>query len=50
MNKLFNPMLFASITTVVGGNIFSGADHYEDREFGMLRNDDNAFARLKYNF
>jgi len=43
-------MLFASITTVVGGNIFSGADHYEDREFGMLRNDDNAFARLKYNF
>ncbi len=35
---------------VVGANIFSGTEHYDDREFGMLRNDDNAFARLKYNF
>ncbi len=35
---------------VVGANIFSGTEHYQDREFGMLQNDDNAFARLKYNF
>jgi len=33
-----------------GVNIFTGKDHYEDREFGMVRNDDNAYIRFKYNF
>jgi hypothetical protein len=38
------------IEFAIGVNVFSGEDHYEDREFGMLRYDDNAFARLKYYF
>ncbi|MCP4151274.1 MAG: hypothetical protein GY757_26255 [bacterium] len=33
-----------------GANIFTGEEHYEDREFGMLRHDDNVYIRLKYNF
>ena len=36
-----------SITT--GASIFTGKDHYEDREFGMLRNEDSVFIRLKFN-
>ncbi|MBU2647781.1 hypothetical protein KKI24_23940 [bacterium] len=39
-----------SLEMVVGTNVFEGEDHYEDREFGMLKNDDNLFARVKYNF
>lgn len=36
---------------IIGGvNIFEGSDHYISREFGMLKNDDNAFVRLKYTF
>ncbi len=35
---------------VTGANVFDGDDGYEDREFGMLKNDDNIFMRLKYNF
>lgn len=36
------------ITT--GVNIFTGSDNYRDREFGMLRDDDNAFLRINYSF
>jgi hypothetical protein len=31
-------------------NLFEGKEHYEDREFSMLKDDDNLFARVKYNF
>jgi hypothetical protein len=34
----------------VGLNIFTGKDNYLDREFGMLRADDNAFIRMNYSF
>lgn len=33
-----------------GFHRFHGTEGYRDREFGMLDNDDNFFARLKYNF
>ena len=33
-----------------GVNLFTGTEHYEDREFGMQRHDDNLFLRLRYNF
>jgi hypothetical protein len=39
-----------NLEAVFGINLFDGEDHYEDRDFGMLKNDDNLFARLKYNF
>ena len=39
-----------NLEMVIGANIFNGQDHYEDREFGMLKDDDNMFARIKYNF
>ncbi len=39
-----------NLTVVTGMNIFDGDDNYLDREFGMLKNDDNAFARVKYTF
>lgn len=36
---------------IVGGiNIFSGKENYRDREFGMLKNDDNAFIRINFSF
>ncbi len=31
-----------------GANIFTGKDNYENREFGMLRNDDNVFIRFRF--
>jgi hypothetical protein len=34
----------------LGANVFTGKAHYEDREFGMMRHDDNIYLRLKYNF
>ncbi len=34
----------------VGGNVFSGDRNYLDSEFGMLREDDNLYGRLKYVF
>lgn len=37
-------------SVTLGAAIFTGKDHYEDREFGMLRHDDNLFLRVKYNF
>ena len=39
-----------NFSVTLGAAIFTGKDHYEDREFGMLRHDDNIFVRLKYNF
>jgi hypothetical protein len=39
-----------NLQLVFGVNVFDGEPGYEDREFGMLRNDDNAFARLRFNF
>lgn len=33
-----------------GANVFDGESGYENREFGMLRNDDNVFARIRYSF
>ncbi|MBF0276337.1 MAG: hypothetical protein HQM13_01040 [SAR324 cluster bacterium] len=33
-----------------GGNLFSGHSDYADSEFGMLREDDNVFIRMKYIF
>jgi hypothetical protein len=36
------------ITT--GVNVFTGKDNYRDREFGMLDDADNAFARLTFSF
>lgn len=34
----------------VGANLFDGNENYMDRNFGMLRDADNAFIRLKYIF
>ena len=31
----------------LGGNVFSGDRDYLDSEFGMLRKDDNVYARFK---
>lgn len=33
-----------------GVNVFSGDDNYRDREFGMLKDDDNFFVRANYSF
>jgi hypothetical protein len=35
---------------VIGANIFNGENHYKDRDFGMLKDNDNMFARIKFNF
>ena len=35
---------------VVGANLFNGDDNYPDREFGMLKDQDNGFMRLQYNY
>lgn len=37
-------------SVTLGANVFTGKTHYEDREFGMLRHDDNVYVRFKYNF
>lgn len=39
-----------SLVLTTGLNFFDGEAGYEDREFGMLRNDDNFFARLRFSF
>lgn len=39
-----------NFSITAGVNIFTGEDNYTDRDFGMLRNDDNAFIRAKYTF
>lgn len=38
------------IKLTAGLNIFEGQKNYLDREFGMLKNEDNAFLRLNMNF
>jgi len=45
-----NKRLDDNFEVTIGANVFTGEDHYEDRDFGMLRDDDNAFLRLKYLF
>lgn len=37
-----------NFSVTAGVNIFTGKDHYQDRDFGMLKDNDNAFIRLKY--
>lgn len=39
-----------NLLVATGVNVFDGEAGYEDREFGMLKNDDNAFARLRFSF
>lgn len=39
-----------SLVLTTGLNFFDGEAGYEDREFGMLRNDDNLFARMRFSF
>ena len=33
-----------------GANVFDGNKNYQDREFGMLANEDNAYLRVQYNY
>jgi hypothetical protein len=33
----------------IGANVFTGKTHYKDREFGMMRHEDNIYLRFKYN-
>jgi hypothetical protein len=33
-----------------GVSLFEGDDNYRDREFGMLKNDDNVYTRINYSF
>lgn len=35
---------------VAGVNLFQGKENYLDREFGMLKNSDNAYLRMRYSF
>lgn len=35
---------------VAGINLFDGKDNYLDRDFGMLKNDDNAFLRIRHHY
>ncbi len=39
-----------NFSVTAGISIFTGKDNYIDREFGMLRHDDNIFVRLRYSF
>ncbi|MCT4640984.1 MAG: hypothetical protein N4A33_01725 [Bacteriovoracaceae bacterium] len=39
-----------NLKLTAGINIFSGKNNYENREFGMLRDDDNLYTRLNYSF
>jgi hypothetical protein len=38
------------LKVTTGLNIFEGKENYRDREFGMLKDDDNAFVRINYSF
>jgi hypothetical protein len=44
----FNKRLDNNFSVAAGVNIFSGKKGYEDREFAMLKDDDNFFMRLRY--
>ncbi|MBL6989102.1 MAG: hypothetical protein ISR65_04965 [Bacteriovoracaceae bacterium] len=39
-----------NFSIAAGVNIFTGKKNYLDRDFGMLKDDDNAFVRFRYNF
>ena len=39
-----------NLKLTTGMNIFEGKESYNDREFGMLKEEDNTFIRLNYNF
>ncbi|MCK5882071.1 MAG: hypothetical protein KAG61_00160, partial [Bacteriovoracaceae bacterium] len=39
-----------NFSLTAGVNIFTGENNYSDRDFGMLKDDSNAFARAKYTF
>ena len=38
------------VEVVMGANIFEGDENYLDRDFGMHKDDDNGFLRLRYNY
>ncbi len=42
--------LNTNFSLTAGVNVFTGDDNYNDRDFGMLKNDSNAFVRAKYTF
>ena len=44
----FSKRLTDHVVIAAGVNVFDGARGYEDREFGMLRDDDNAFFRVRF--
>ena len=46
----FSKRLTDHVVIAAGVNVFDGAQGYEDREFGMLRDDDNAFARIRFSY
>lgn len=39
-----------NLKVTAGVNVFTGKDNYLDREFGMLRDNDNAFVRMNYSY
>ncbi|MDT8447810.1 MAG: hypothetical protein RRB13_13045 [bacterium] len=39
-----------ALSMTFGVNLFEGDVHYQDRDFGMLAAEDNAFLRLTYNY
>lgn len=39
-----------NLEVAAGANVFAGAEGFENRDFGMLADDDNAFLRFTYNF
>jgi len=39
-----------ALVVATGANFFKGDDLKKDRDFGMLTNEDNGFARIQYNF
>ena len=40
----------SDLNIAVGASVFTGKEHYLDREFGMLKDDDNVYFRLKFSF
>lgn len=39
-----------TLKVTTGVNIFTGKEHYRDREFGMLKDDDNVYLRVNFSF
>ena len=46
----FNKRLGDNLIFTAGVNVVDGEAGCENRKFGMPRNDDNAFARIRYSF